>query len=156
MNACTLLIAVLLAGAAPGAPDGGGPTLDVAVRLASTKAPTLEVMLNSKDAKPLKHMPSALPWGNPYSMVLAAVRADTGTPIAASLPFACPLEEDVHVLPPGGRLTGTINLQSRFPELNDALLQHDVIVFWSYRLAVHDRGYTHREGGWVLIPRRDP
>jgi hypothetical protein len=53
------------------------------------------------------------------------------------------------------RVTGTVNLYSRFPGLRSALEEDDVVVFWHSRLPKVDErpGHFSDQGGWVLLKK---
>jgi len=87
-------------------------------------------------------------------MLLVAVKADSVGEVLDSPPYIeDPLEENPITLPPRGKLEGEIDLQYRFPALREVLKEHDVLIFWSYRLRALDLGPSARMGGWVEVPR---
>lgn len=113
---------------------------------------SLRVTLQSGADVPVTFYRSDLPWGNRYSMVLEAV-----TPIRESLKQYYPIDDPGPTrmtLEPKGTLSGHINLQDTFLDLDKALRRSDVIVFCAYK-APNGLGIPRWSGGWVLIPRRE-
>lgn len=131
------------------------PAVSVDVQLAGQPGSslTLRITVNSHDSRPLETVPSALPWGTRYSMLLVAMRVDsTGEVIESPLSSADPLEEEPITLKPRQSIAGEIDLWSRFPAVHEALKVQDVILFWSYCFSAKGLGFSKRTGGWVLIP----
>jgi hypothetical protein len=48
---------------------------------------------------------------------------------------------------------GDIDLERRFPNLMDVLATDDVVVFWTYKVALNG-GIQERHGGYVLLPQK--
>jgi hypothetical protein len=55
-------------------------------------------------------------------------------------------------LEPYGSLSGDIDLQSVFPDLEKALKKSDINLFWAYE-APPELQSTRWSGGWILIPK---
>lgn len=116
--------------------------------------PVLGVSVRSTDSRSLRVLPSGLPWGSRYSMLLVRARANSlGETLDVSAYIEDPVEETPLVVRPGGELRGEIDLLHRFPGLATALKSGDVLLFWSYRLPALGLAPSDRTGGWLLIPR---
>src|SRR5258708_17211214 len=50
-------------------------------------------------------------------------------------------------------ITGTINLDKRYPKLSEILSEDGVDAFWSYQLSDVSKKKTNRMGGWVYLPK---
>ena len=96
---------------------------------------------------------NSLPWGNRYSLILVAVKADAiGTLVPQQQVINDPSPSTI-AIQPGDRLTGEINLNERLVGLDEALKTSDVIVFWNYEMRTIESVVAPRIGGWLLISR---
>jgi hypothetical protein len=54
---------------------------------------------------------------------------------------------------PGKSLTGEINLEALFPDINRLLKYRDLQLFWAYE-AAGELNIPRWSGGWLLIPQK--
>lgn len=95
----------------------------------------------------------SLPWEWRYSLWVKAYSVDAGgSPLDERLPISDPSRIERVRMPPGSRLEGHIELESRFPELRTALEKHDVVIFWSYQPEFEPVRMS-RLAGWLTIPK---
>ena len=97
-----------------------------------------------------------LPWDR-YAMTMVLVKGND--------PFSVPLKQETGIADPppgpphrvksGQTLEGRINLNHRFPDLEDHLRRGEVLFFWSYKCPAKDSSID-RIGGWFVLPRAEP
>jgi len=135
-------------------PTGRG--MKVVIEAAAAPARSLQVRLTNETRAPITVPRHSPPWANAYSALVVAVKTDaSGTVLERSTPVDDPLVGSL-TIQPGETLSGQIDLDRRFPGLADALMEHDVVVFWSFQLDPVDGTPLARAGGWVLLPRQPP
>lgn len=120
----------------------------VHVEMDPQKSLALLVTIRSGVVVPIKLYKSQLPWGSRYSMVLVAVTPE-GKYLDKELFVDDPSPERVS-LEPKGSLSGSIDLQRIFKDLNKALSKSDVHLFWAYD-APKELEIDRWSGGWILI-----
>ena len=131
--------------------DGETMPAGVQVELDPAKPLALRITLRSGSKTAARIYRSSLPWGNRYSMVFAGV-TPRGEPLTQDLPIDDPGPTQVTVEPKSS-LSGDIDLQRVFTDLDKELKKSEVIVFWAYK-APDGLGIPRWSGGWVLIPQR--
>lgn len=57
-------------------------------------------------------------------------------------------------LDPGQALTGSVDLQERFPTLSECVANHEALVFWSFQLKPRGNSALPRINGGVSIAAR--
>jgi hypothetical protein len=115
----------------------------------------LLVELDSTTSNPVELRAASLPWEWRYSMWVKAFERDAvGSPLDECLTVAdLSATNDRVSLLPGKPLQGKIDLRNRFPELENVLRQHDVIIFWSYAPELANGDIEPRLSGSLVIPR---
>lgn len=115
----------------------------------------LQIHLEYSGEKPLTIFRDSLPWSIRRNLVLVAIRLDPSrTRLEEIQPIDDPGPGEL-TLNPGERLSGTVELSHRFPGLNTALRERDVIVFWSYQMKPPGTQPLPRQSGAVAIPRQN-
>lgn len=132
-------------------------TVDVSVELDPQGRGTLEyglnVTLTNRSMEPLTVYHHSLPWVGWNSILLVAVKTDApGIVIDKSQLIDDPGPERI-IIKPAETLVGHISLVSRFPDLLKALIDREVIVFWSYRFQPIDAPPLQRVSGHVLLSK---
>ena len=130
-----------------------GPPITISVN--STTRDSLVIEIENKSKFPIKFARRDLPWGWRYSMWVKAFRDDAGgTPLEEAFTIAdsARFTEPV-VLEPGTSLRGEIDLNARFPQLQDTLKSRDVIVLWRYGPEIGDFTKALVFCGSITIPR---
>lgn len=97
---------------------------------------------------------SNLPWGIRDSLLLVPIVLD---PIKTRLEEAQYIDDprpEQLILNPGDKLSGTVRLLNRFPDLGKVAQERDVIIFWSYQLRPIEGQAFQRLSGAVMIPRQ--
>ncbi|HJW92175.1 MAG TPA: hypothetical protein VJ901_01025, partial [Thermoanaerobaculia bacterium] len=93
-----------------------------------------------------------LPWKRYGMLLIAAEDRSTGDILEQFRPVDDPTSETI-VLPAGASLRGEIDLVDRFPTLPAKLKDVDIVLFWSYKPALENKG-THRSlSGSTTISR---
>jgi hypothetical protein len=114
----------------------------------------LRVELTYKGDRPIRVDEKELPWGFRGSMLLVAVALNKySTRLSESYYIDDPIE-NVITLTPEDRLTGTIYLFNRFPDLTTAAATDDVLLLWSYELKPLDGPSLPRVSGGIVIPKQ--
>jgi hypothetical protein len=98
--------------------------------------------------KPLRLYPDQLPWGNRYSLHLAAVTTD-GVPLQNVYPIDDPGPAPEIVLEPGASRDGEYALH-RALDFEKVPKENDILVLWSYRVP-HDESTC---SGVVVVPSK--
>ncbi|MCL7412005.1 MAG: hypothetical protein M8353_00090 [ANME-2 cluster archaeon] len=128
-------------------------TIDIEEKRSDGPEYILNVALTNRLPEPLTTFHYSLPWVGWDSILLIAVETDAiGTIIDKNLMIDDPGPART-TIQPGGSLSGNIPLSGRFPNLNEALKEHDVILFWSYQFLPIDAHPLKRVGGYLLIPQ---
>jgi hypothetical protein len=120
------------------------------VEIDPQKPLSLRVTIRSRAVAPIKLYKSQLPWGSRYSLILVAVTPE-GKCLDKELFVDDPSPERAS-LEPKGSLSGSIDLQRIFKDLNKALSKSDVHLFWAYD-APKELDIDRWSGGWILIPQ---
>src|SRR5689334_8191322 len=131
----------------------GSVPIDMSVTLGESVGgrQTLKLSLENTGSEPVKVESTELPWGNRYSIDLAAVQ-DVGSRKQLQLVF--PIDDPVNETIEIGlrhRLGGQIFLVSFFPanEINTPTTA--IIVIWTYQLHLADGRRSARKSGAVLL-----
>lgn len=128
-------------------------TIDIEEKQLNGPEYILSVTLTNRLPEPLTTFHHSLPWVGWDSILLIAVKTDAiGTIIDKNIIIDDPGPART-TIQPGESLSGSISLLSRFPNLNEALKEHDVILFWSYQFLPIDAPPLKRMGGYMLIPK---
>lgn len=97
---------------------------------------------------------SNLPWGIRYSLLLVPIVLD---PIKTRLEESQYIDDpgpEQLILNPGDKLSGTVKLLNRFPDLGKVAQERDVIIFWSYQFRSIEGQVFQRLSGAVIIPKQ--
>ena len=115
----------------------------------------LRIKLENLSSTPVELRASKLPWEWRYSMWVKAFENDAlGSSLDERLPVAdVPTSNEAIAVLPGRTLQGSIDLADRFPELEEVLEHHDVVLFWSYAPDLVDGRHVPRLSGSLTIPR---
>lgn len=140
---------ILLGGVSPS--NGESPPSGIHVELDPQKPLWLHVTLMSRSESRVTVYRSSLPWGNRYSMILVAV-LPSGKSLKKELIVDDPTLEQI-ALDPNKSISGDINLQNVFRDLNASVTMSDVQLFWAYQ-APEELGIPRWSGGWILIPQQ--
>lgn len=84
-------------------------------------------------------------------MILVAVKSDKNY-LARNFPVDDPAPERVSI-EPYESLSGDVSLEKAFKNLDAALKNSDVHVFWAYQ-APEELNIGRWSGGWILIPQQ--
>lgn len=97
---------------------------------------------------------SHLPWGTKDNLVLVSVCLNGPKSLVPPVDYFDDPGPNQLTLQPGEVLTGSIDLERRFPTLRDCLQRSDALVFWSYQLEpISSDAPFQRLSGGVLITR---
>lgn len=144
-----------LAGAAEG--DTNRPTVSVTATYDGGHGHMLRMRVENRSLRPVIMNEAFLPWGSIYSTLLvAAVPMDPiagATLIERTIVSENPVGAEI-AIPPGGALSGTIDLERQFRAFDSWNRKEDVIVFWSYMGRPTSGVHTERLGGVVVVPKR--
>ncbi len=117
---------------------------------------TIEISLTNKASKSFECFEASLPWRYAHCLTLVLVGQDHRR---TQLPYAGPkLIDDpsaaVVQVQTNETLKGTISLKERFPDIDQAINEHGIDVFWAYQpKSLSDRSFK-RVGGWFEIPKQ--
>lgn len=128
--------------------------LQLKVTLSNTHELLLELGNTSSNA--LSMVKSSLPWEWRYSLWVKAFEDDAiGSPLDEAFPPADrPIQERTLTIQPGESLEGTIDLTTRFPDLDEVLKRRSVVIFWNYAQDIQGHeGNTLRLYGSAVIPK---
>ena len=108
--------------------------LSVYARMSDSKAIVVELTNHSKEPIQFRSRTS-LPWEWRYAILVKAFEANAlGTEVEEVFPISDPPHtENPVTLMPNEAISGIILLESRFPQLDEALKDSDVVLFWYYR-----------------------
>jgi hypothetical protein len=121
------------------------------VQQCSPKSIQLRMTLTNTGKREIEIYRSDLPWGIKSSIVLVLV---PNTPDPEMIKPALYIDDpgpDLVSIGSSQTVSGSIDLQHRFPDLAKALSRRDVLVFWSYRGELKDGATTYRASGSVLL-----
>jgi hypothetical protein len=93
----------------------------------------LDVVLTNNSTMPIIMYRSSLPWTRWICLRLCAVRARTATIVAEGPEPIQDAGAARVVVQPKEKIRGKVSLNERFPDLDKAVKDEDVIVFWSYQ-----------------------
>ena len=160
MNSCTaciLLVACSFLLSSQGAFAQTKEDIQVTASMAQVEDPNsifLEFTLANNTQKPLVLALSDLPteW-NRFSVVVAVVFTAYPKTLTPLTPLLFPLIGSI-TIPAGEKLTKTMNLLDRFPDLNTYLLKGDALVLWAYRPNIPAQEHSAWFSGSVLLRKR--
>ena len=112
---------------------------------------SLHITLKSLADAEVKIPRGQLPWKSNHSLSLVAVIAN-GQCLNRDMPVSDPLLDEISI-GPGASLSGDIDLERLFPDIQKILDTWDVHLFWAYEApdALH---LPHWSGGWILVPKQ--
>lgn len=91
-----------------------------------------------------------LPWEWRYAMVMKAVKTDSvGTLLGEDYGISDPVPRTV-IVKAGDSIRGSVDLDLRFPGLEEALKVTDVLLLWSYVPVVDGRSQSRSAGVLIL------
>ena len=130
------------------------PSYLVEAYLDQTDPFLLNLKLKVGGTSTIKIYESDLPWKVRYKIMLVAALADGSGRVAEPILYISDPGPGTITVQPGETLTGSVNLLTRFRNLEQIVRETDVVIFWSYRLAPINDEPLKRVGGWVLVPRQ--
>jgi hypothetical protein len=115
----------------------------------------LQIDLQNHGASPLTIYRSALPWGVRDSLLLVAICLDGSKTVLEPANYIDDPSPEQMQLVAGQKLSGTIALGRRFPDLRKCLQRRNALIFWSYELApISDSVRFPRTSGGVVLEQR--
>lgn len=95
---------------------------------------------------------SKLPWSHWHSMRVVIAWPFDSNALKAIYPIDDPVTGFIK-FKRGETREGTVNLDSRFPDLAKTLKLTDLILFWNFKLKDLDDKKAKRLGGWIHMPK---
>jgi hypothetical protein len=126
------------------------PKIKMNVEYQKKEGNLLKIAL-SNEGEEFECFSAKLPWRHYWSMTLILARPN-GQVIEFHQYIDDPNFEKTR-LGKNEKITGTINLDKRYPKLSEILSEEDVDLFWSYQLTDLNKKKTNRMGGWVYLPK---
>jgi hypothetical protein len=112
----------------------------------------VELVLHGNDT--IRMMDTDLPWGFRDNLLLVPVVLDKERTKLQEVYYIDDPIGNLITVEPGDRLSGTIYLFNRFPDITKVTKEHDVLLFWSYELQPIDGPALPRASGAIVIPKQ--
>lgn len=122
----------------------------IKVELNEAKPLSLRITLTSGAAKTVRFTRDKLPWSAGHNMSI--VVALEGRCLNRELPVSDSMFDEIS-MEPNTSLTGKIDLEAIFPDIDRVLKDRDLQLFWAYE-APAELNIPRWSGGWILIPRQ--
>jgi hypothetical protein len=116
----------------------------------------LEISITNPGNQAITMFKANLPWSTRHSLLLVAVTADRSARRLNEALYVDDPSPGAVTVPPSQVLSGHIDLDQRFPELNEARKHSEIILFWSYETELLNNVRTNRVSGTVVIPQSKP
>jgi hypothetical protein len=152
---CGVAAVALLSGCVSALTSTSARRETVVVKVSLHSWHDLAIELDNATSNRVDLCEATLPWRWRYAMWVKAFEDDaTGSPIEEALKVAdMPVTHRRASLMPGIPMAGNIDLRDRFPQIEDVLKRHDVIIFWSYVLKLGNGNIASRLSGSLTVPR---
>lgn len=112
----------------------------------------LIISLTNCGTAPIRSDAANMPWGeNTIGLTLRRASEMPTGELKQNFPLRHVAPEEI-VIPPGGRVTGSVDLTERFPDLSVSSKDKSFVLFWTYNAGLLIEGGSRQISGVVDIP----
>lgn len=111
--------------------------------------------VTNRGGRPVELLEGSLPWRTRYAATIAVIELSPEARALTQkfLPISDPGPMIV-VLGPGGALSGTVDIEARYPGFSEAASRTELLVAWSCRLSLGSGRPLRRYSGAIAIEKR--